>query len=161
MEEVYNFMNQFVELQAAPRTQDPNQNSTPIKFRAITKVNSKSLDLEFHNRFSSSEPPRSRTRVDVHSKKQVTISPFRRKLCLRRLGFGALTVQTSVDIAMPLSSLAMAVHWSLSFCEFEFRSTLLLDESFDLLACSQLINCVVFNLVFRLEQQKFLIPYIP
>ena len=85
---------------------------TLVKFRSIGKVNLKSLGLEFRNRISSSEPPRSRTRVDVHSKKQVTISPFRRKLCLRRLGFGALTVQTSVDIAMPPSSLAMAVHWS-------------------------------------------------
>ena len=64
------------------------------------------------------------------------------------MGFGALTVQTSVDIAMPLSSLAMAVHWSLSFCEFEFESTLLLDGSFDLFACAELI---VFNLFFYIR----------
>ena len=39
-----------------------------------------------------------------------------RVLGMYNFGFGALTVQTSVDIAMPPSSLAMAVHWSYDLC---------------------------------------------
>ena len=62
------------------------------------------------------------------------------------MGFGALTVQTSVDIAMPLSSLAMVVHWSLRFCGFEFKSTSIFEGSFDLLACEQLV-IVLFSIL--------------